>query len=78
MPSPSMVLFGVTAQEKLVWSWYSGMPAALLYCNSIIACAKAIQDVQLEEMGCSVGEYNMNALELEDKMRIRKCEKRKH
>ena len=54
------------------------MPAALLYCSSIIACAKAIQDVQLEEMGCSVGEHNMNALELEDKMRIRKCEKRKH
>ena len=54
------------------------MPAALLYCNSIIACAKAIQDVQLEDMGCSVGEYNMNALELENKMRIRKCEKRKH
>ena len=52
------------------------MPAALLYCNSIIACAKAIQDVQLEEMGCSVGEYNMNALEQEDKMYIRKCEKR--
>ena len=52
------------------------MPEALLYCNSIIA--KAIQDVQLEEMGCSVGEYNMNALELEDKMRIRKCEMRKH
>ena len=36
------------------------MPAALLYCNSIIACAKAIQDVQLEDMGCSVGEYNIN------------------
>ena len=56
------------------------MSAALLYCNSIIACAKAIQDVQLEEMGCSVGEYNMNALELEleHKMRIRQCEKRKH
>ena len=54
------------------------MPAALLYCNSIIACAKAIQAVQLEEKGCSVGKYNMNALELEDKMRIRKCEKRKH
>ena len=43
------------------------MPAALLYCISIIACAKAIQDVQLEDMGCSVGEYNINALELEDK-----------
>ena len=54
------------------------MLAALLYCNSSIACAKAIQDVQLEEMGCSVGEYNMNALEREDKMHIRKCEKRKH
>ena len=60
------------------------MPAALLYCNSIIACAKAIQDVQLEDMGCSVGEYNINALinftinalELEDKMCIRKSEKR--
>ena len=51
------------------------MPAAL-YCNSIIACAKAIQDVQLEDMGCSVGEYNINALELEDKMCIRKSEKR--
>ena len=51
------------------------MPAAL-YCNSIIACAKAIQDVQLEDMGCSVGEYNMNALELEDKMCIRKSERR--
>ena len=38
------------------------MPSALLYCNSIIACAKAIQDVQLEDMGCSVGEYNINAL----------------
>ena len=25
--------------------------------------------VQLEDMGCSVGEYNMNALELEDKNR---------
>ena len=67
----SMVSFGVT-----VWSWYSGMPAALLYCNSIIACAKAIQDVQLEDMGCSVGEYNINALELEDKMCIRKSAKR--
>ena len=43
------------------------MPAPLLNCNSTIACAKGIQDVQLEEMGCSVGEYNMNALELEDK-----------
>ena len=63
-------------ERKLVWSWYSGMPAALLYCNSIIACAKAIQDVQLEEMGCWVGEYNINALELEDKMCIRKSEKR--
>ena len=52
------------------------MPAVLLYCNSIIACAKAIQDVQLEDMGCSVGECNMNALEQEDKMRIRKSEKR--
>ena len=53
------------------------MPAALLYCNSIIiACAKAVQDVQLEDMGCSVGEYNINALELEDKMCIRKSEKR--
>ena len=52
------------------------MPAALLYCKSIIACAKAIQDVQLEDMGCSVGEYNINALELEDKMCIRKSEKR--
>ena len=27
-------------------------------------------------MGCSVGEYNINALELEDKMCIRKSEKR--
>ena len=63
-------------KPKPVWSWYSGMPAALLYCNSIIACAKAIQDVQLEDMGCSVGEYNINALELEDKMCIRKSEKR--
>ena len=52
------------------------MPAALLYCNSIIACAKAIQDVQLEDMGCSVGEYNINALELENKMCICKSEKR--
>ena len=52
------------------------MPAALLYCKSIIACAKAIQDVQLEDMGCSVGEYNINALELEDKMCIRKSKKR--
>ena len=55
------------------------MPAAL-YCKSIIACAKAcakaIQDVQLEDMGCSVGEYNINALELDDKMCIRKSEKR--
>ena len=68
MPSSSLVSFGVS-----VWSWYSGMPAALLYCN---ACAKAIQDVQLEDMGCSVGEYNINALELEDKMCIRKSEKR--
>ena len=71
-----MVSFGVTARERLVWSWYSGMPAALLYCNSIIACEKAIQDVQLEEMGCSDGEYNINALEQEDKMCIRKSEKR--
>ena len=54
----------------------SGMPAALWYCNSTIACAKTIQDVQLEDMGCSVGEYNINALELEDKMCIRKSEKR--
>ena len=52
------------------------MPAALLYCKSIIACAKAIHDVQLEDMGCSVGEYNINALELEDKMCICKSEKR--
>ena len=52
------------------------MPAVFLRCNLIIACAKAIQDVQLEDMGCSVGEYNMNALELEDNMRIRKSEKR--
>ena len=44
--------------------------------NSIIACAKTIQDVQLEDMGCSIGEYNINALELEDKMCIRKSEKR--
>ena len=29
-----------------------------------------------EDMGCSVGEYNINALELEDKMCIRKSEKR--
>ena len=29
--------------------------------------------MQLEEMGCSVGEYNINALDLED---IRKSEKR--
>ena len=42
------------------------MPAPLLHCNSIIARAKAIQDV-LEKMGCSVGEHNMNALEPEDK-----------
>ena len=70
--SSSTVSFGVT-----VWSWYSGMPAALLYCNSIIiACAKAIQDVQLEEMGSSVGEYNINALEQEDKMCVRKSGKR--
>ena len=27
-------------------------------------------------MGCSVGEYNMNARELEDKTWIRKCEKK--
>ena len=56
--------------ELLCGADNSGMPAALLYCNSIkiIACAKAIQDVQLEDMGCSVGEYNINALELEDKM----------
>ena len=26
-------------------------------------------------MGCSVGEYNMNALEQEDTVRIRKCER---
>ena len=52
------------------------MPAALLYCKSIIACAKAIHDVQLEDMGCSVGEYSINALELEDKMCIRKSKKR--
>ena len=32
--------------------------------------------LQLEDMGCSVGEYNINALELEDKMCIRKSEKR--
>ena len=38
-------------------------------------CAKAIQDI-LEEMGCSVGEYNMNPLELEDRMQIRKCDKK--
>ena len=64
----------------LVWSycveliqWHA---CSLRYCNSIIACAKAIQDVQLEDMGCSVGEYNINALELEDKMCIRKSEKR--
>ena len=52
------------------------MAAALLYCKSIIACAKAIQDVQLEDMGCSVGKYNINGLELEDKMCIRKSKKR--
>ena len=47
-------------------------------CTAIHPCAKAIQNVQLEDMGCSVGEYNMNAPELEDKMRIRECEKTKH
>ena len=47
-------------ERKLLWSRYSDMPAALLYCND---GAKAIQDV-LEEIGCSVGEYNINALEL--------------
>ena len=52
----------------LVWSYCVELPGALLSCNSIIACAKAIQDVQLEDMGCSVGEYNINALEPEDKM----------
>ena len=64
----------------LVWSycveliqWHA---CSLVVLHSIIACAKAIQDVQLEDMGCSVGEYNINALELEDKMCIRKSEKR--
>ena len=37
--------------------------------------AKAIEDV-LEEMGRSVGEYNMNALALVDKIRTHKCEKK--
>ena len=46
-------------------------------CQGHTGCqGKAIQDVQLEDMGCSVGEYNINALELEDKMCIRKSEKR--
>ena len=66
----------------LVWSYcveliqYWHACAALLYCKSIIACAKAIQNVQLDDMGCSVGEYNIKALEQEDKMCIRKSEKR--
>ena len=80
MPSPSLVSFGVTAWEKAcveLTQWHA-CSLVVLQSMSIIACAKAIQDVQLEEIGCSVGEYNKNALELEDKMRIRKCEKRKH
>ena len=44
-------------------------------CLQPCCTAKAIQDV-VEEMGLSVGEYNVNALELEDKMRIRKCKKK--
>ena len=66
------------AEYGLVWSYCVELwHACSLYCNSIIiACAKAIQDVQLEDMGCSVGEYNINSLELEDKMCIRKSEKR--
>ena len=67
-----MVSFGVTAREKAcveLIQWHACSLVVLQF-----ACEKAIQDVQLEDMGCSVGEYNINALELEDKMCIRKSE----
>ena len=51
------------------------MPACSLVVLQLNDGDKAIKDV-LEEIGCSVSEYNMNALELEDKMRIRKCEEK--
>ena len=62
--SPSMSSSGVTAQKKAfleLIEWHACSPVVL----QINDGAKAIQDV-LEEMGCSVGEYNMNALERED------------
>ena len=75
MPTgPFMVSAGVTARKKAfveLIQWHACSLIELQFNDD----AKAIQDV-LEKMGCSVGEYNMNALELEDKMRIRMCEKK--
>ena len=63
----------------LIWSYCVELiqwHACSLVVLQFNACVKAIQDVQLEDMGCSDGEYNINALELRDKMCIRKSEKR--
>ena len=57
-------------ERKLSWSWYSSSLVVLQFNDG----AKALQDV-LEEMGCSVGEYR-HAQKIEDKMRLRKCEKK--
>ena len=69
MPSSSMVSFGVTAREKacvelIEWHAYS---LVVLQFNHCMCQDHTARDVELEEMGCLAGEYNMNALELEDR-----------
>ena len=68
----------------LVWSYctkesFCGADTVEIACNLAVLQfndgAKAIQKV-LEEMGCPVGVYTINALELEDKMRVHKCQKK--
>ena len=81
MPIPSMVSFGVTARENacvelIQWHACSLVELQFTNCMCQLQGHTLIQDVQLEDMGCSVVENNMNALELEDKMRIRKSVKR--
>ena len=56
--------------------WHACSLVVLHFNNCMCQGHTLIQDVQLEDMGCSVGEYNINALELEDKMCFRKSEKR--
>ena len=74
MTSPSLVSSRVTAWKKALVEliqWHARSLVVVQFNNG----ANAIQDV-LEEMGCSVGEYNMITLELGDKMRTRRCEKK--